>query len=219
MENTMKQAPRKFPAGSRSMASAFLLGFLSIFEVAFDILSLLASLLGGVVLDAHSTSSAPTSTSSIDTTSGIATEESKQIATQLALSKTSQLRPVGVTIIAVLLGILGIFEAGFGGLALVTSLLGSFIFPMRSPAVGAGMGVFYLLVGLVKLFFAWELWRLQRWAFWATIFIVTLSLLSSVLALTQPAPTALALLSEILIPTVILIYFVLDSNVRAAFNI
>ncbi len=85
---------------------------------------------------------------------------------------------------------------------------------MRSAA----LGVLYLLVGLVKLFLVWGLWMLKRWAFWATVFIAAVSLLSSVIAVTEPGPTDWALLSELLIPAIILIYFVVDSRVRGAFR-
>ena len=53
-------------------------------------------------------------------------------------------------------------------------------------------------MGLVKLFLVWGLWMLKRWAFWATMFIAAVSLLSSVLAVTEPGPTDWALLSDLL---------------------
>ena len=101
----------------------------------------------------------------------------------------------------------------------MTSLLGSFVLPLRSAVVGAALGVYFLLVGLVKLFFAWGLYRLQRWAFWATVFIATVSLLSTILAITEPTSTMWAFLADLLIPVVILVYLVADSNVRRGFRI
>lgn len=212
MENTIRNTPRKPSARGGGTIKALLLGLLSIFEVTFDILSLVSALLGGFVLDEHSSSEAST------TPSGT-TEESKQVAPQITVEEMPDKRPVGVMVITVLLGILALLEVGFGTIALVTSLMGSFILPLRSAAVGAALGVFYLLVGLVTLFFVWGLWRLQRWAFWGTVFIAAVSLVSSVLAFTEPTPTAWAFLPALLIPAVILIYLVIDSDVRASFRI
>jgi hypothetical protein len=212
MENTKRKTPRKPSARGGGTIKALLLGLLSLFEVTFDILSLVSALLGGFVLDERSSSEAS------NTPSGT-TEEANQVAPQITVGETLDKRPVGVTVIAILLGILALLEVGFGTIALVTSLSGSFILPLRSAAVGAALGVFYLLVGLVTLFFVWGLWRLRRWAFWATVCIVAVSLLSSVLAFTEPTPTAWVFLPYLLIPAVILIYFVIDSDVRAVFRI
>jgi hypothetical protein len=211
MENTMRKIPPKQSTRGGGSLNALLLGLLSIFEVTFDILSLVSALLGGFVLDTNSASR--TNTTTIDTL-----EEASQVAPQIRVGDRSDQRPVGVMIIAILLGILAILEIAFGTIALVTSLLGSFILPLHSVAVGSALGVFYLLIGLVKLFFVWGLWGLKRWAFWATVFIAAMSMLSSILAVTQPAPTTWILLSDLLIPVVILIYFVVDSNIRTAFR-
>jgi uncharacterized membrane protein (DUF2068 family) len=211
MENPMRKTPSKQSARGGGSLNALLLGLLSVFEVTFDILSLVSAILGGFVLDTNSTSRTNTTTSDI-------LEEASPVAPQIRVGVRPEKRPFGVIIIALLLGILAILEVAFGTIALVTSLLGSFILPLHSVAVGSALGVFYLLVGLVKLFFTWGLWELKRWAYWATVFIAVVSMLSSILAVTQPAPTTWILLSDLLIPVVILIYFVVDSNVRAAFR-
>jgi hypothetical protein len=219
--NTADTKSRIPLVGNRRTVSPLLLGLLSLFEVAFDMLSLVAALLGGFTVKASNTaSSTPDTINTANNTANSSTEESEQVAHQMTISQTTQKRPAGVTIIAILLGILGIVEGGFGGVILVASLLGAFVLPMQSLAVGGATGVFYLLVGLVKLFFTWGLWQLQRWAFWATVFIAALSLLVSVInAITEPAPTSWVLLVDIFIPLVILIYFILDSNVRKAFRV
>ncbi len=203
------------PLGHESLIKAVLMGLLSIFEVSFDILSLVAALLGGVTRATDSTSNMQGTNIAPE----IPTEEPRQFASQAAMNETPSGRPIGITIIAVLLGLLGIFEVVFGALAFVTSVLGRFVFPLNGPALGAALGVYYLLLGLVKLFLVWGLLRLQRWAFWATVFIATVSLLSSFLAVTEPPPTVWAFLPDLLIPAVILVYFVLDSKTRRAFRI
>jgi hypothetical protein len=212
MNNMMRRMPSTPPAERESVAKALLLSLLSIFEVTFDILSLLAALLGG-----FSRENIPTRNTSI--TASSMPEEGDRLTPLVAANETPDRRPIGVTLITIFLAILGIFEFGFGSLALVTSLLGHFILPLSSAAAGGATGVYYILIGLVKLFFAWGLWRLQRWAFWATVFITAVSLLSSIIAVTEPSPTLWVLLADLLIPTMILIYFIVDSGVRKAFRI
>jgi len=211
MENKIRKPPRKPSVQGGSMIKALLLGLLSLFEVTFDILSLVSALLGGFVFEERRSSEASNTPSETK-------EEANQVAPQITVEETPDKRPVGIMVIAVLLGILALYEVGFGTIALVTSLLGSFVLPLRSAAVGAALGVFYLLVGLVTLFFVWGLWRLRHWAFWATVYISAVSLLSSVLAFTEPTPTAWVFLPYLLIPVVILIYIIIDSDVRAAFR-
>jgi uncharacterized membrane protein (DUF2068 family) len=215
MDKTRRAKSPRRSSGRESALTAALLGLLSIFEVTFDVLSLVAALLGGIARDAGSAGNAQEATIAPGATTGLPL----QPAVQNVAHGPPASRPVGITIISILLDLLGIFELGFGALALVTSLIGSFVVPLRSPAAGAALGAYYLLVGMVKLFFAWGLWRLQRWAFWATVFIAAVSLLSSVLAVTEPAPTVWAFLADLLIPAVILVYFAVDSDVRRAFRL
>ena len=203
---------RTQPARRGSAINAILLGLLGIFEAAFDMLSLLAAFLGGIARDTSSTSN-------MNSNPSVATEEPHQLASQIMVKEIPAKRPVGITIITILLGLLSILEFGFGALALVTSLLDRFVLPLQSPAVGAALGVYYVVLGLVKLFFVWGLYRLQRWAFWATVFIAAVSLLSSILGVTEPAPTVWGFLADLVIPAAILVYFVVDSNVRKAFHI
>jgi len=219
MNNTNSSPPidrggmaRTRPTRRGSAINAVLLGLLGIFEAAFDMLSLVAALLGGIARDTGSTSN----TSSYPS---VATEEMHQFAPQIGVMENPARRPVGITIIAILLGLLGILEFGFGALALVTSLVDRFVLPLQSPAVGAALGVYYMVLGMVKLFFVWGLYRLQRWAFWATVVIAAVSLLSSILGVTEPAPTVWGFLADLVIPAAILVYFVVDSNVRNAFHI
>lgn len=200
------------PVERENITKAILLSLLSIFEVTFDILSLLAALLGGF-------SRENINAKNTNVTTSVTEEKADLIVPPVVVKEATGKRPVGVTIIAVLLGILGIFEFGFGSLALLTSLLGLFILPLSSAAAGGATGVYYALIGLVKLFFVWGLWRLQRWAFWATVFITAVSLLSSGIAVTQPSPTLWVMLANLLLPTIILIYFIVDSRVRKAFDI
>src|SRR5215471_7301853 len=93
------------PTRSRGRASTFnvfLLGLLSLFETAFDRLSLVAAILGGVARDTDSTqgaSIAPKNTTGVP----------PQLVVQNVAHETPAGRPVGITIIGILLGLLGIF--------------------------------------------------------------------------------------------------------------
>jgi hypothetical protein len=140
--------PGTRPAEHKSVTKAILLSLLSIFEVTFDILSLLAALLGGFSRENIHTRNTSITASSMP-------EEVDRLVTQVTANEEPGKRPIGVTHIAICLSILGIFEFGFGSLALVTSLLGHFILPLSSAAAGGATGVYYILIGLVKLFFAW----------------------------------------------------------------
>ncbi len=135
-------------------------------------------------------------------------------------------RPLGVTIIAVLLGIEAILEILAGILILVG------IFAVGRAIVGHGhtttghvvdtlgiiLAILPLVVGVLTFIFAAGLWLLKRWAFWLTVIIEVISLLRHLLEFTQPthSPTAL-IIGGMIIPIVVLLYFLVDPNVRAAF--
>src|SRR5579883_1042277 len=109
-------------------------------------------------------------------------------------------RPLGITIIAIIVAIYGIL-AIIGGILLLSA--------------STTLGVISLILGVLDLVLAWGLWTLQRWAFWATAVIEVLSLINGIFGLTSGGGVS-AILS-IVIPLVILIYLFADPNVRAAF--
>ncbi len=138
-------------------------------------------------------------------------------------------RPLGVSIIAILEAIQGIFFLVLGLLALVAVIAAASSsgtttvngYPITGIVVSAVAGVLaavFLVVGLVSLLFAWGLWTLRRWAFWATVIIEVISLVNSVFAFTQPNANIWSIVAGMIIPIVILIYFLADANVRAAFR-
>ena len=89
----------------------------------------------------------------------------------------SRSRPLGVTIIAVLLIIAGILELVGGGLAIAVVLaLGHTIAQHGHGATGAVvdaaggvLGGISIVIGILTLIFAWGLWTLKSWAFWLTV--------------------------------------------------
>ncbi len=167
-------------------------------------------------------------------------------------------RPLGVSIIAVLETLQGIFLLILGVLLLaaVNVVVGrtgvvtangystnSLVVLIASGSWGGG----FLLLGLGLLLFARYLWKLKRWAFWATVIIEVLlllgglwnlvafpgeslipyvnslwmvtSLVNSVVAFTPPFANIWSIIvSMIILPIVILLYILADANVRTAFH-
>lgn len=110
-------------------------------------------------------------------------------------------RPLGITIIAIIMaiyGILGIID----GIALM--------------GFNAATGVITLILGVLELILAWGLWNLQKWAYWTTVVLEVLALINSIFALSQGNVAAGVI--GIVIALIILVYLFADQYVRAAFR-
>ena len=116
-------------------------------------------------------------------------------------------RPLGITIISILLGIDGIVEVVLGILSLVSG----------TAPLG---GIVFLILGLLTLALAWGLWTLQSWAFWGIVIIEALNIIYAIyeFAMGRANANASSLIFSLIIPIVILLYMFLDRNVRRAFN-
>src|SRR5689334_3354559 len=113
----------------------------------------------------------------------------------------SRTRPLGITIIAIIMliyGILGII----GGI----TLLGS----------NSTFGIIALILGVLELVLAWGMWSLQKWAFWTTVVLEVLAVLNGIFALTG-GNTGGGIIG-IVIALIILIYLFADPYVRGAFR-
>ena len=121
--------------------------------------------------------------------------------------RSTRSRPLGITIISILLGIDGIVEVVLGILSLVsgTATLGAFVF---------------IILGLLTLALAWGLWTLQSWAFWGIVIIEALNIIYAIyeFAMHRANANPTSLIFSLIIPIVILLYMFLDRNVRRAFN-
>ena len=107
-------------------------------------------------------------------------------------------RPLGVTIIAILVAIGAIFEI-IGGLAAL--------------AFFAPIGIFALIVGIISLLVAWGLWTLQPWAFWLVVIVEAIHLVQAIFSMTRGQGTGVG---DLVFPIIILLYLFHDRNVRAA---
>src|ERR1700688_3773357 len=130
-------------------------------------------------------------------------EQMEQTATNL------RNRPLGVTIIAVLLAIGGILEI-LGGILIFAG-----IFAIGHAIVGHGhtttghvldaagtiLAIIPLIIGVLTLIFAVGFLLLKRWAFWLTVIIEAISLIRHALEFTQAShpPTGLIVV-EMIIP-------------------
>jgi hypothetical protein len=113
----------------------------------------------------------------------------------------SRSRPLGITIIAIILALHGILGIVVG------------IILLESHSV---LGMSTLILGILELVLAWGMWSLQRWAYWATVILEILALLNGIFAFTG-GNTSTGIIS-IVIALIILIYLFADPNVRAAFR-
>ena len=141
--------------------------------------------------------------------------------------QSSRQRPLGVTIIAILLGIQGLLEL-IGGIILIIAANslshrivanGHTIIARFVDTFGIALGVVGIVVGLITLFFVFSLWTLQRWAFWAVVIIEGLSLLRSIFELVRHTGSTIGVILGMIIPAVVFLYFLLDPNVRRAFRV
>jgi len=134
-------------------------------------------------------------------------------------------RPLGVTIIAVLLIIAGILElllgvltfAGVFSVAHIITVHGHHVAASVLDTLGSILAGISILIGIVTLIFAWGLWTLKTWAFWLVVALEVFSLVRHLFEFTRPDHSTTAIVLGMVLPVVILLYFLVDPNVRAAF--
>ena len=129
------------------------------------------------------------------------------------LAGTTRKRPLGITIIAILLFISAIIEI-IGGLS---SVIGT---PPTGTASDVLLGWFPLVLGVIEFLLAWGLWTLKPWAYWGTLgveIVIILVHFFGFLGL-PPAHSALAVISGGIVSIIIVIYLLVDRHVRRAFQ-
>lgn len=109
-------------------------------------------------------------------------------------------RPIGVTIIAILVAVGAI-------LGIITALY--------ALAAAPAIAIFDLIIGVLELALAWGLWTLKPWAFWTTVILEAITLIFAILGLVSGRGISVI---SLIVPIIVLVYLLMDRNVRAAFR-
>jgi uncharacterized membrane protein (DUF2068 family) len=124
---------------------------------------------------------------------------------------TTTKRPLGITIIAILLFISAVIEI-IGG---IFTFIGS---TLANPIDGLLLGWIPLAIGIVTFIVAWGLWTLKPWAYWVTLIVEIISIVLNLFNLGRPQHSTLGVISGGLVSLIIVIYLLVDGNVRRAFR-
>ena len=123
---------------------------------------------------------------------------------------TTTRRPLGISIIAILLFIQAVFE-------IVTGIFSFFGHLIRNPLSGLLVGWIPLAIGILLLILAWGLWTLKPWAYWATLVLEIVNIVLHFLGY-QQTHSIFAIISGGIISIIVVIYLLVDRNVRRAFQ-
>ena len=123
---------------------------------------------------------------------------------------TTTRRPLGISIIAIILFIQAVFEIVVG----IFSFLGRLI---TNPLAGLLVGWIPMAIGVLLLILAWGLWTLKPWAYWVTLVLEIVNIVLHFLGY-QQAHSLFAIISGGIISIIVVIYLLVDRNVRRAFQ-
>src|SRR5260370_33465647 len=120
---------------------------------------------------------------------------------------------LGITIISILLFISAVIGI-IGGLS---SVIGNRPTGIVSDVL---LGWFPLVLGIIALVLAWGLWTLKPWAYWGTLVVEIVNILVHFFGFLGLPRThsALAIISGGIVSIIIVIYLLVDRNVRRAFQ-
>ena len=124
---------------------------------------------------------------------------------------TTTKRPLGITIIAILLFIQAVIEILVGIFAFIGATL-------VNPAAGLLLGWIPLAIGIITFIVAWGLWTLKPWAFWVTLIVEIINIVINLFSFGQPNHSVFGVISGGLVSVIIEIYLLVDGNVRRAFR-
>ena len=116
---------------------------------------------------------------------------------------TTRARPLGITIISIIMAIEGILGI-IGGIVMISS--GTY----------STLGITTLVLAVINLILAWGLWTVQTWAYWGTVILEILVIINGIFGLGRGVPSTGIL--SLIFAIVVLIYMFADRNVRAAFR-
>ena len=123
---------------------------------------------------------------------------------------TTRRRPLGISIIAIILFIQAVYEIVVG----IFSFLGRLI---TNPLAGLLVGWIPLVLGILLFILAWGLWTLKPWAYWATLVLEIVNIVLHFLGY-QQTHSLFAVISGGIISIIVVIYLLVDRNVRRAFQ-
>lgn len=123
---------------------------------------------------------------------------------------TTRRRPLGISIIAIILFIQAVFEIVVG----IFSFLGRLI---TNPLAGLLVGWIPVVIGILLLILARGLWALKPWAYWATLVLEIVNIVLHFFGY-QQTHSFLAIISGGIISIIVVIYLLVDRNVRRAFQ-
>lgn len=132
-------------------------------------------------------------------------------------------RPLGVTIIAIILFIEGILEL----LAAILAFLAAHavhvhvrnVLGMAGDVFANTLGIIALVIAVVTLLVAWGLFTLKSWAFWTVVVVEVITVIHEILRFFQPNSNTASIIAALVLPVIILLYMFLDANVRRAFRV
>lgn len=128
--------------------------------------------------------------------------------TQSYTPAPATVRPLGVTILAVLNALSGLAMLAAGAVAFgVTS--GSIF-----AALGIILAVFMVLLGLFQLFIAWGLWTGRRWAWFLALIFGILGVIFGLMGLLGGSLTSVVSL----LINVVIVYYLYTQPVKAFFG-
>ncbi len=121
-------------------------------------------------------------------------------------------RPLGITLIATLLFIQAVIGIIFGIVTLLQSVFTNWFVALL---------VGWIPLGIVALLFvlAQGLWTLKPWAYWVTLVLEGLNIVSNLIDLGQRKYSLLAIVSSLIISTIVVVYLLVDGKVRRAFHV
>ncbi|WP_165423421.1 DUF2127 domain-containing protein [Ktedonosporobacter rubrisoli] len=136
-------------------------------------------------------------------------------------------RPLGVTIISVLVIAGGLISLGFSivgivalsaALSMAASLPGNMMSEVISPWLFFLLGL-AIVLALADLVLGLGLWMLKSWAYWITIVLHCISLALQVFDWSVFHTSIISLATGVAISVVVVVYLLADREVREAFRV
>ena len=130
--------------------------------------------------------------------------------TPASISNLNPIRPLGITTLALLLSVQAIFEIVVGFFAFFGNII-------HNPLSGLLVGWIPLAIGVLLFILAWGLWTIKLWAYWVTLILEIVNIVLHFLGYSQ-THSIFAIISGGIISIIIVIYLLVDGNVRRAFR-